>query len=230
MSCPIHCEERRVRFDGGDSISAVIGYPDGPESRDTPVVILAHGAGNDMRSPFLSAIHEGLAGRGYVTVKFNFPYKERGRRLPDRAPVLEACYTQVLQRIRADRGRARIVIGGKSLGGRIASHLAAGGAGVAGLILLGYPLHPAGQTDQLRVAHLGGIRAPMLFFSGTRDALCDLGLLRQALAQVSAPWQLHVVTGADHSFHVPRALQRADGSVWAEIVDVAARWLQQLTP
>jgi len=230
MSYPIHCEERPVLLDGGDRIAAVIGYPDGTASRDTPVVILAHGAGTDMRSPFLSAIHDGLAGRGYVTVKFNFPYKDRGRRLPDRAPILEACYARALQSIRADRPQARIVIGGKSLGGRIASHLAAGGADIAGLILLGYPLHPARRPDQLRAAHLSRIRVPMLFLSGSRDALCDLGLLRQVLAELSAPWQLHVVAGADHSFHVQKAAQRADSTAWAEIVDVSARWLQQLNP
>jgi uncharacterized protein len=224
----MHCEERRILLAGGDSVSTVIAYPDVPASREAPVVVLAHGAGNDMHSPFLSAVHQGLAGRGYVTVKFNFPYMERGRRPPDRAPILEACYAQVMQHIRRDRGSARVVIGGKSLGGRIASHLAASGADVAGLILLGYPLHPPHRTDQLRVAHLSRIRAPMLFLAGTRDALCNLALLRQALAEVPAPWQLHVVAGGDHSFNLPKAMRREPSAVWAEIIDVSARWLQQL--
>jgi len=226
MSRPTDYEQRRVLLANGESVSAVIAYPDVPALRHTPVVILAHGAGNDMHSPFLSVIHSGLATRGYITVKFNFPYKERGRRLPDRTPVLEACYTQVLQHIRTERPGSRVVIGGKSLGGRIASHLAANGADVAGLILLGYPLHPRHQTDKLRVAHLGRIRAPMLFFSGTRDPLCHVDLLKQALAAVSPPWQLHIIAGGDHSFSVPKALRREDSAVWAEIIDVSDRWLQ----
>jgi len=194
------------------------------------MVILAHGAGGDMHTPFLSAVHEGLAERGYTAVKFNFPYKEAGRRVPDPTPVLEACYDRVIEALRADRdlGAARIVIGGKSLGGRMASHVAARGATVAGLLFLGYPLHPPGKPDKLRVAHLSAIRAPMLFFAGTRDPLCRLDLLRGTLGRLPVAVTLHVVEGGDHSFVVPKPLQRAPRAVWDEIVTVSGQWLASL--
>jgi hypothetical protein len=180
-----------------------------------------------MHAPFLSAVHVGLAIRGYPTVKFNFPYTEQGRRAPDRAPVLETCYQRVLDAVRADPDLAgrRIVIGGKSLGGRIATHLAARGADVAGVLLLGYPLHPAGKPDQLRTAHLGDIRVPMLFIAGTRDALCTLSVLQHTLATLPAPTTLHIVDGGDHSFNVPKRMEREAHSVWEEIVTVAATWI-----
>ena len=223
-------EQRPIAVEGGESVSAVVAWPQTRASDDAPAVILAHGAGNDMQSPFLSAVHEGLAHRGYVAVKFNFPYTEKARRAPDRPAVLEACYRHVLRAVRNDEriGARRIVIGGKSLGGRIASHLAAQGEAIAGLILLGYPLHPPHKMDQLRIAHLGNIRVPMLFFCGTRDALCDLELLRQTLGGLSAPVALHVIEGGDHSFILPKTMRRSPVDVSTEIVDVGARWLDQL--
>jgi len=223
-------EQRQIAIAGGGSVSAVVACPKTRVSGDAPALILAHGAGNDMQSPFLSAVHEGLARRGYVAVKFNFPYTEKARRAPDSPAVLEACYSHVLRAVRNDAriGARRIVIGGKSLGGRIASHLAATGEPVAGLILLGYPLHPPRKTDQLRIAHLGNIRVPMLFFCGTRDALCDLELLRQTLGSLSAPVALHVIEGGDHSFNLPKSMHRSAAEVWTEIVDASARWLEQL--
>jgi predicted alpha/beta-hydrolase family hydrolase len=230
MSTRNRFERRHIAIDGGESVSAVVAWPQTPVSDDAPAVILAHGAGNGMQSPFLSAVHEGLARRGYVAVKFNFPYMERARRAPDRPAVLEACYRHVLRAVRNDAGigARRIVIGGKSLGGRMASHLAAAGEAIAGLILLGYPLHAPHKTDQLRIAHLGSIRAPMLFFCGTRDALCDLQLLREVLGSLSAPVALHVIEGGDHSFNLPKSMRRRPAEVWTEIVDVGARWLEQL--
>ena len=221
-------ETRHLAINGGQSVSAVVAWPTRPVAAHHPVVILAHGAGNDMHAPFLSAVHVGLATRGYPAVKFNFPYTEQGRRVPDRAPALEACYQRVLDAVRADPDLAArpIVIGGKSLGGRIASHLAAGGAEVAGVLLLGYPLHPAGKPDQLRTAQLGDIRVPMLFFAGTRDALCTLPLLQRTLAALPAPTTLHVVEGGDHSFDLPKRMGRPARSVWEEIVTVTVKWIE----
>ncbi len=229
MHRPYRLHERQVALDGRRAVSVVLASPDTVAS-EAPAVVLAHGAGNDMRNPFLSSVHEGLARHGYPVVKFNFPYKEYGRRAPDPASVREACYTRVLETIRAEPciGSRRIVIGGKSLGGRIASHLAAAGADVAGLILLGYPLHPPRRTDRLRVAHLAKIHRPMLFFCGTRDALCDLNLLRAALGRLSAPIELRVIEGADHSFNLPKSLGRAPTEVWDDIIAACARWLDKL--
>lgn len=222
-------ESRRIALANG-STSAVVAYPDSPVTRRDTAVILAHGAGNDMHTPFLSAVQAGLAAHGYITVKFNFPYTDAGRKAPDRAPVLEACYARVLAAVRTDPSIAatRVVIGGKSLGGRMATHLAAQGAAVAGVLLLGYPLHPPKKVEQLRVAHLRNIRVPMLFIEGTRDTLCRLDLLQSTLAELSAPTTLHIIEGGDHSFNVPKALRRDPQAVWREIVTASVEWLEQL--
>jgi predicted alpha/beta-hydrolase family hydrolase len=171
-----------------------------------------------------------LAARGYVAVKFNFLYKERGGRAPDPAPYLEACYASVVEAIRCDTqiAAARLVIGGKSLGGRMASHLAARGEAVAGLIFLGYPLHPAGQVDRPRSAHLDKILAPMLFFAGTRDSLCNLDLLKRTLQQLPSATTLHIIEGGDHSFNVLKSLHRDPADVWQEIISTSADWLATL--
>ena len=192
-------------------------------------MLLAHGAGADMRNPFISTVHTGLARAGYVAVKFNFPYTEAKRRAPDPRPVLERCYRAVLDAIARDRTLAPpwIVIGGKSLGGRIASYLAAGGAPVRGLLLLGYPLHPAGRSEELRADHLPAVPVPMLFVQGTRDALCDLSRLRPVLAGLPAA-TLHTVEGGDHSFRTPRRGGQPDVVVWSAITGVAAQWLGTL--
>jgi len=221
---------RQIAIGEDETVSAVIAYPDDFTPATATAVILAHGAGSDMNAPFLCAVHEGLAARGYVTVRFNFPYKERGGRAPDRAPVLEACFARVIEAIRADPSIAapRIVIGGKSLGGRMASHLGANGADVAGLIFLGYPLHPAGQLQKLRVAHLDRIHQPMLFFAGTRDALSKLDLLKTTIAGLPAPVTLHVIEGGDHSFNLPKSMHRAAADVRDEIIAASADWLTTL--
>jgi predicted alpha/beta-hydrolase family hydrolase len=145
--------------------------------------------------------------------------------------VLEDCYRHVIAALRSDQRLAagRIVIGGKSMGGRMASHLAAQGEAVAGLLFLGYPLHPPGKEAQLRVAHLPQIHVPMLFFAGTRDPLCRLDLLQQTLTQLHAAAELHVIDGGDHSFNVPKRLQRTARDVWDEIIRVSGEWLDKLT-
>jgi uncharacterized protein len=193
-------------------------------------LVLAHGAGNDMRNPFLSYVHETLAERGVLTVKFNFPYTERGARAPDRPAVLHAAWRAVARTVREDAALApqRLVLGGKSMGGRMASMLAAEGEECAGLVLLGYPLHPAGQPHKLRVEHLARIAVPMLFVQGTRDPLCDMHLLEPALASLPAPVTLHRIEDGDHSFAVPQRTGRRAPEIWAEIAAVIERWLAQL--
>src|SRR5947207_13421462 len=148
---------------------------------------------------------------------------------PDPRPVLQRCYRAVVDAVLGDRRLAPpwVAIGGKSLGGRIASYVAADGAPVRGLLFLGYPLHPAGRSDELRADHLPGVALPMLFVQGTRDALCELERLRPVLARLPRA-TLHTIEGGDHSFRVPRRAGRTDADVWAEIVGVAARWLQGL--
>lgn len=186
--------------------------------------VLAHGAGTNMDHAFLVAVAERLAARGVAVVRFNFPYTERGDRAPDRAPVLEACYRAVLAQVRADLGGDRLVIGGKSMGGRMASHLAAAGEPLDGLVFLGYPLHPAGRPQQLRDAHLPRIAVPMLFLTGTRDALCPLDTLRPILARLPQA-TLHVVDDGDHSFAVRKKSGRTAEMVLDELADATVGWL-----
>jgi predicted alpha/beta-hydrolase family hydrolase len=222
--------QRSFDLGRGRRVSGILALPDAGRTCET-VVILGHGAGNDMTNPLLSAFHTGLAAHGYAAVKFNFPYKERGGRAPDPAPVLESCWRHVIDAVRSDSAidARHIVIGGKSMGGRMASHVAAQGAEVAGLVFLGYPLHPPRRTDKLRVAHLGEIKAPMLFFAGTRDALCDLALLKETIAALEAPVTLHVIDGGDHSFKVPKSMKRNEANICGELVDTTAAWLKKTT-
>lgn len=178
-----------------------------------------------MENPLLVAVHEGLARSGFLSVRFNFPYKERGGRAPDRAPVLQTCFRSVIDQVRSAYRPAHLFIGGKSLGGRMASHLAADGVSVDGLLFLGYPLHPPGKLDRLRTAHLSRITAPMLFFAGTRDPLCNLDLLRSSLASLAAPTTLHVVQDGDHSFNVLKRTGRSNEAVREELVNISAAWI-----
>lgn len=213
---------RRFAVDGG-TVSGAVSLPGGRGRGVTAVV--AHGAGTAMDHPFLAAFADGLAARGVAAVRFNFPYAERGDRAPDRAPVLEACYRAVLAAVRADPTLAgRLVIGGKSMGGRMASHLAAAGEPADGLVFLGYPLHPAGRPRQLRAAHLPRIAAPMLFLTGTRDALCPLDALRPVLAGLPRA-TLHVVEDGDHSFAVRRKSGRTPAEVLDELLSATCSWL-----
>ena len=205
------------------SVAGAVALPAGPPRGVTAVI--AHGAGTAMDHPFLVDFADGLAARGVATVRFNFPYTERGDRAPDRAPVLEDCYRAVLRAVRADPVLAgRLVIGGKSMGGRMASHLAAAGEPSDGLLFLGYPLHPAGRPQQLRAAHLPRIAAPMLFLTGTRDALCPLAALRPILADLPQA-TLRVVADGDHSFAVRKKSGRTAADVMAELLSATCEWI-----
>jgi predicted alpha/beta-hydrolase family hydrolase len=217
----------KVIVEDETEVSSIWGIP---EAFHGDVFALAHGAGNDMNSPFLSFIHESLANFGILTVKFNFPYKELGRKAPDRAPRLEQTWRSVLQQIRTHSPppAKRIFAGGKSMGGRIASMVAAKGESLAGLVFLGYPLHPANKPDQLRVEHLRDIKCPMLFIQGNRDRLCDLGLLENAIKALSTSVRLHVIEQGDHSFKVPKRTGRSEQDIWDEISQTINDWIKQV--
>jgi predicted alpha/beta-hydrolase family hydrolase len=221
-------ESIRVTVDGS-SVTALV-YPPVDPAPASATVILAHGAGLPQTSAFMVDFAQGLARRGCHAVTFNFPYTEQGRRLPDRAPVLEACFRDVVAavRARAQLGGRRLVIGGKSMGGRMATHLAAQGlAHVAGVVVLGYPLHPPGKPDQLRVEHLGRIRQPLLVVQGERDAFGTPDELRPFLAPLHAA-TIHVVEGGDHSFKVARRGPRRPEEVMARVQDETVRWIERL--
>jgi predicted alpha/beta-hydrolase family hydrolase len=221
-------DEHKIEVEPGIEVSSVWAYPDG-FSASSSVLILAHGAGSDMRSPLLSFVHEALALRGVATVKFNFPYREAGRKAPDPPPRLMHAWRSVVQRVRADAQPGALFLGGMSMGGRIASMVAARGEPGAGLVLLGYPLQPAGRPDVLRSEHLARIKCPVLFVQGSRDRLCNLDLLRGVFASMSVSVTLHVIEDGDHSFKVPKRTGKSERQVWDEIVDVVASWLIRST-
>ncbi len=212
-------------------MTALVYSPPEP-SRRAATLILAHGAGAPQSSAFMVDFARGMARRGCQAVTFNFPYTEQGRRLPDRAPTLEACFRDVIAaiRARADLGTGPLVIGGKSMGGRIASHLAAQGlADLAGLVALGYPLHPPGRPEQLRALHLARIRQPMLIVQGSRDAFGTPEELRPVLGPLGATATLHVVEGGDHSFKVPKRGPITQEEVFERVQDEIARWIGRLS-
>lgn len=223
---------RNIPLPDGSRVRSVWGIPIDYLPGQSPALILAHGAGTDMDAPLLRYLHETLTGRGVLSVRFNFPYRERGAKLPDRAPALEQTWRAVIDAVDADPELApgRLLLGGRSMGGRMASHVAAAGAHCDGLALLGYPLHPARKLQRLRNAHFGQLRCPVLFVQGDRDALCDLELLRAALTEIRAPVHLHVIAGADHSFHVLKRIGRSEAQVWQEIVDVLSDWITAPDP
>lgn len=194
------------------------------------VFICAHGAGGHMGDRAMERLTRVLRARGLHVVRFNFLYRERGSGRPDPMPRLMACVKAVVERARKELSPEQLFIGGRSMGGRAASMLAAEGFACDGLLLFAYPLHPAGKPGQLRDAHLPAIRVPVLCLNGTRDDLCTVELMDQALDRVTADWTMHWLEGADHSFHVLKSSGRNDDAVLEEVGDVTARWLAQRMP
>lgn len=189
------------------------------------VVVLAHGAGGRMNDHSMLALASLLHALGVHVVRFNFPYSEKGSRRPDAMPVLKACVAAVASRTRSALPNDRLILGGRSMGGRAASMLVADGFACDGLLLLAYPLHPAGKPEQLRGAHLASIAVPVLCVNGTRDSLCRRELMGAVVARLSSSWHMHWVDGADHGFHVPRSSGRTDADVLTEIGDVTRRFI-----
>ena len=210
----------------GASTTALVYHADQPA---TAALILGHGAGAGQHSGFMVEFATALSRLGLDVVTFNFLYTEQKRRLPDRAPALEECYRSVIEIARAQLESARqaLFIGGKSMGGRMATHVAAADAAlpVAGLVLLGYPLHPPGQPLKRRDAHLPSVRRPMLFVQGSRDTFGTPEELAPILARVSPSPTVHVIAGGDHSFKVSRNDPARQPEVYAEIQRTIATWI-----
>lgn len=202
-----------------------------PELRPYPaehaagVLVLAHGAGAGQTSPWMVRVARGLQSRGISIATFDFPYVTAHRKVPDRAPVLEACWDSAIEAARARFPHAPLFIGGKSMGGRIATQVAArGGTGVAGIVLLGYPLHPPGRPEQRRDAHLPAIAAPMLFVQGSRDAFGASAEIQALLPSLQRA-TLHAVEGGDHSFKVPGGAAAQNAALEA-VMDIVAAWIR----
>jgi uncharacterized protein len=212
---------------GTESTTAVYEPGDG-NGAELPLFVCAHGAGGGKSDRGMLATAKAFRAHGIGVVRFDFLYKARGSGRPDPMPVLMETTAAVVARVRAELSPRRLVIGGRSMGGRAASMMAADGYAADGLLLLAYPLHPAGQPAKLRDAHLPRIRMPVLAFSGTRDALCTRELMERALETVTAPWDMRWIDGADHSFHVLKSSGTNDAAVMERIAAASAEWLARL--
>ncbi|HXU37823.1 MAG TPA: alpha/beta family hydrolase [Blastocatellia bacterium] len=225
-------EELRVDINEYQRVTALI-YPAKPKSRAGINLILGHGAGAGQLSGFMVSFATELAARGIDAVTFNFSYTENGRHIPDKNDKLEACYLSVIETVRKHKklGRNKLAIGGKSMGGRIASQVAASGiegvSDLAGLVFLGYPLHPPGNLEKMRSKHLPDIKAPMLFVQGSRDSFGTPDELKPILKKLKTPAELYAVEGGDHSFKVPKSAGVTQEEVYRAVLDKVATWLKQ---
>jgi predicted alpha/beta-hydrolase family hydrolase len=196
-------------------------------------LVLAHGAGAPQHHPFIVSFARALSERGFDVLTFNFLYAEQRRKAPDRMPQLVACFRAVIDAARAHvpSARERLFIGGKSMGGRAATHVAAEDPSlpIAGIVLLGYPLHPPGRLDQVRDAHLPDVKRAMLFVQGSRDTFGTPSELKPILASLSPLPTLHHVDGGDHSFKIAgRDAKARQAAVYAEVQDTIVEWIHQV--
>jgi len=191
-------------------------------------LLLGHGAGGDRRQASLLRLAEVVAASGRRAILYNFPYREAGRRVPDPPPVLEATVVAAAALARDTLGARRVVLGGRSMGGRVASQAVAAGLAAHALVFLAYPLHPPGRPEQLRDRHLGQVACPMLFVQGTRDAFARWDLLTALLERLGPLATLAAVQEADHSFAVPKRAGFAAAEVEATLRGAVLDWLARL--
>jgi uncharacterized protein len=222
----IHKNIRFVVEDAGD-VSAILLRPQNAES----LLVLAHGAGAGMTHPFMESLATELAAVRVATLRFQFPYMEQKRKIPDRPPLLTATIVAAVQAAAKAAPYLPLFAGGKSLGGRMTSLAASQQklSDVRGLIFFGFPLHPPNQPGTKRADPLRDIKQPMLFFQGTRDPFADLKLLRPICAALGARATIHVIETADHSFHVLKSSGRSDADVLQELARTTSAWTQKLS-
>jgi hypothetical protein len=215
-------ENTRFAIENAGEVSAILLRPQNAES----LLVLAHGAGAGMNHPFMAALVYKLADVRVASFRFQFPYMEQRRRAPDRPPVLTATVQAAVQAASEAAPDLPLFAGGKSLGGRMTSTAAAEGRldNVRGLVFFGFPLHPPNQPGTKRAEHLRDVKLPMLFFQGTRDALADLKLLRPICAKLGTRATLHVIEGADHSFHVLKSSGKTDEGILEELAQTTSVW------
>jgi len=188
------------------------------------LLVLAHGAGAGQQHPFMTAVAQGFAARRVDVVTFDFPYIRERRKIPDKAPVLEKAFADVVAAARQWSKATKFFIGGKSMGGRMATHLGAAHLeGLAGIVVLGYPLHPPGKPEQLRVQHLPSIAVPVLIVQGERDVFGSPQELKPAIDTMTADVTLHTVAKGDHSLAVTG---RRRDDVLNEVLDVVVAWMR----
>lgn len=224
----MHAELVKIPMEGGEVLSGRINLPESEGSGTGIGIVMAHGAGNDMDTPLLVNVAEGLTGDGFAVMRFNFPYRDAGKSRPDPEPRLQAAWSSAMAEFKRRLGGrvTRYVAAGKSLGARIASQMSANGQlETDALVFYGYPLHAPGKKDRPRDGHLYRIEVPMLFFAGTRDALCDLTVLKSVLEKISVTAPLVTIEGGDHSFNVPKSVPVTSDDIYETLVDDTTKFL-----
>jgi uncharacterized protein len=209
-----------------DELEQVSGFLQLP-AKATACYILAHGAGAGMTHPFMAEIAAGLAPRGIATLRYQFPYMQKGSGRPDPPTLAQATVRAAVAEASRQLPDMPLIAGGKSFGGRMTSQAQADAPlpGVRGLAFLGFPLHPAGRPSQERGRHLFGVHIPMLFLQGTRDALAETKELKPLCAELGSWAILKLLRDADHSFHVPKKSGRTDEEVKTQLLDALADWI-----
>jgi uncharacterized protein len=220
---PIKPQELKLHVDGAGAVAALLLVP--PAARAS--FVFAHGAGAGMSHEFMERVAAGLAERGIATLRYQFPYMERGSRRPDVPAIAHATVRVAVEEAARRCAGLALFAGGKSFGGRMTSQAQAIAPlpGVRGLAFLGFPLHPAGKPSDTRARHLGDIDIPMLFIQGTRDKLAERELLERWVKRLGRLASLHPVAEADHSFHVPARSGRNDREVMDDVIHTLAAWI-----
>jgi len=232
---PDEAEKLTVQVNDKEAVTALL-YPAVKKDRAGLTVVLGHGAGANQTSGFMRMFAKGLAERGLDVVTFNFIYMEQGRSVPDQKQKLEACVRAVIETALKQKSlkNNRLIVGGKSMGGRIASQVMAGeekdsfADDVAGLVFLGYPLHPPGQPTKLRVEHLEHIHKPMLFVQGTRDALGTPDEITPFIKNLRPAAKIFAIEGGDHSFKTPKKFGLSPDQIFDSAMDEIDRWARSI--
>jgi predicted alpha/beta-hydrolase family hydrolase len=215
-----------ISIEGEKRISGLLQTP----SNAIACYVMAHGAGAGMNHPFMAGMAEGLAQRGFATLRYQFPYMEVGSKRPDSPKVAQKAVRAAVAEASRLVPKLPLFAGGKSFGGRMTSQAQAASPlpGVQGLIFLGFPLHAAGKPSDERAAHLSQVQIPMLFLQGTRDQLADIDLMQRVVKRLGTLASMKTLEGADHSFHVLARSGRTDLEVKAEILDATAMWMEKV--
>ena len=219
-------EQLRLEVEGGGEVSALLSRP----AKARRLLVLAHGAGAGMSHPFMEKLAGELACVGVATLRYQFPYMEKQRRVPDSPAILTATVVAAVRAAAEAAPVLALLAGGKSMGGRMTSQAAAQRPldGVRGLVFFGFPLHPPNRPGTKRADHLAKVTVPMLFLQGTRDTLADLSLLRPVCAKLGSRATLHVIEKADHSFHVLKSSGRSDAEVLRELAETVVSWAERI--
>ncbi|MFZ0452959.1 MAG: alpha/beta family hydrolase [Ignavibacteriaceae bacterium] len=218
-----------IRFQATKSsgnVSAVLITPE----KAKYLLVLAHGAGAGMNHPFMEMLSEKLVEKNFAVFRYQFPYFEKGKRSPDPPNILTATVSSAIETASNKLKDLPIYAGGKSLGGRMTSTAASKGTlpDVKGIIFFGFPLHAPGKSSSDRAEHLFKVDVPMLFLQGTRDKLADLNLLKPVIKKLKDKAELHIIEGADHSFHVLKSSGRTDVQVIEELAESSREWVNRI--